>query len=265
MKNVYQKKILQWENNKLSDTTLGLIVEEPLSIRVNGQPYAVIMRTPGEEIPHAAGFCLSEGIIDKPDDFTTIASCEDGDTNVVTITLSEGRRKKIPGILERKRYLSQTSCGICGKEMVQDICRMVSPPSKREKIELSRVYTCLMSLPEHQILRKKTRAVHAASIHTSTYDFVTMAEDVGRHNAVDKAIGKIFLKKRMDEAFLLVLSSRISFELVQKAARAGIQVIVAYSRPTELAIQVAEKNQMTLMSRSGNDGFHIFCSPPDIF
>lgn len=258
MKNTKPQKIIEWENENFSEIDLHLIIEEPLSIRINGEPYSVVMRTPGEEIAHAAGFCLAEGIVDSQDDYKTIASCEDGDINVVTITLSESRKKKIPGILERKNFLSQTSCGICGKELIQDINQMLTPQEIIKTIDLKKAFDCLMSLPKIQPLRKKTRATHAAAIYNFEYELLAISEDAGRHNAVDKSIGKLFLEKKLGDAFFLLLSSRISFELVQKAARAKIQTIVAFSRPTELAIKVAETNNMTLISYSKKNGFHIF-------
>ncbi len=108
-------------------TTLPLIGEEPLSIRVQGAPYAVIMRTPGNEKAHVAGFCLGEGIVDSPDDITNIAFCDGEDTNVVTVTLTADRRSRIADHLDRRTYISQTSCGICGKSIVADLVQALSP------------------------------------------------------------------------------------------------------------------------------------------
>ena len=102
-----------------------LILEEPLSIRIDGNPYSVVMRTPGDEIYHAAGFCLAEGLVDHPDDFTTIGFCTEEGVNVVTATLHPERRMKVEDLLERRGLVSQTSCGICGKELVKDLFQIV--------------------------------------------------------------------------------------------------------------------------------------------
>ena len=95
-----------------------LIGEEPLLIRIEGQPYSVVMRTPGEEISHVAGFCLAEGLVDEVEDFATIGYCEQMDPNVVTVTLQPKRRKRVADLLKRRGFISQTSCGICGKEII---------------------------------------------------------------------------------------------------------------------------------------------------
>jgi len=110
-----------------------------------------------------------------------------------------------------------------------------------------------------QPLRKRTRATHAAVLYDTTFKCIAAAEDVGRHNALDKAIGKVFLNHRLDEATLLTLSSRISYELVQKAARARIPVIIAASRPTALALDLARNLNITLATQSKGEGLYIFC------
>jgi FdhD protein len=238
---------------------LDLIREEPLSIRVQGQPYAVVMRTPGDEQAHVAGFSLAEGILDSPDDIQTIASCEGEATNVVTLTVTPARLPAITAVLERRGFVSQTSCGICGKELVEDLSQLVRSLPDGPPIDLEGAHHCLEALEEQQTLYQPTRGSHAAAIYTPAFEFLSMAEDVGRHNALDKAIGKLFLKRILHQAGVLILSSRISYELVQKAARAGIPFILAASRPTALAVELADSLNMTLASPSKESGIHVFC------
>jgi len=238
---------------------LDLIQEEPLAIRVQGQPYAVVMRTPGDEPAHVAGFCLAEGIVDSPDDIGTIASCEGDATNVVTITVTPIRLTAITAVLERRGFVSQTSCGICGKELVEDLSQMVKVLPNGPPIDLEKAYHCLETLKEHQTLYRKTRASHAAAIYSANFELLSLAEDVGRHNALDKAIGKLFLKRTLHQAAILILSSRISYELVQKAARAKIPFILAASRPTALAVELADSLNMTLASPSKGAGINVYC------
>ena len=109
------------------DAPQELVGEEPLSILVQGKPYAVVMRTPGDELAHAAGFCLAEGIVDSPDDLHHIDFCKKDASNAVAVSLTEQRQLQIPDRLERRSFLSQTSCGICGKEVIQDLLQMVHP------------------------------------------------------------------------------------------------------------------------------------------
>jgi FdhD protein len=221
--------VLCWDQKVNASSKHRLIGEEPLSIRIEGKPYSVVMRTPGDELAHAAGFCLAEGIVDTPDEVNTISCCEGDDSNVVTITLSKSRRDKIVDILDRRGFISQTSCGICGKEIVKDLYQMIQPVEDNTRMNAGLALECLENLPQHQPLRDKTRASHAAALYSIDFKLLSVAEDVGRHNALDKAIGRLFLDRRLDEAVLLTLSSRISYELVQKAARARIQVILAFS------------------------------------
>jgi FdhD protein len=256
----YEKHpVLHWNRSDSGSEQQGLIGEEPLSIRIQGNPYSVVMRTPGDEIPHVAGFCLAEGIVDTPDDITSLAFCDGSDTNVVTVTLKPSRRDGISEILDRRGYISQTSCGLCGKEIVDDLYQALNPMADNTRIEMDKARKCLDKLSSQQPLREKTRAAHAAVLYSSGYQLLATAEDVGRHNALDKVVGKLFLDRKLAQADLLVLSSRISYELVQKAARARIPVIVAMSRPTRLAVTLAEKLNMTLACHADGDGLYVFC------
>jgi FdhD protein len=258
--NVLQHKFIHWDKAAKKSAQQDLLGEEPLSIRIEGNPYAVVMRTPGDEIAHVAGFCLTEGIIDTPDDLTSIGFCEDDDTNVVTITLTPSRRGQITDLLDRRGFISQTSCGLCGKELVEDLYQIIKPLQTNHPIDIKKALTCLEALPNIQPLRKQTLASHAAAIYGSDLELLTVAEDVGRHNALDKAIGKVFLSRQLDRAELLILSSRISYELVQKSARARIPVILAHSRPTALAVDLAANLNMTVASLDDNDaGLYVFC------
>lgn len=248
-----------WKEGEATSFEHQLICEEPLSIRVQGKPYSVVMRTPGDEIQHVAGFCLAEGIVDDPADIKNIAFCDGDDTNVVTVTLTSSRQEKITQILDRRNFISQTSCGICGKEVIKDLCQAVHPLTDNTKVDAEKAIFCLENLAEHQQLYNKTRGTHAAAIFDRDYKILSIAEDIGRHNALDKAIGKLFLENIIKKAFLLVLTSRISYELVQKAARAGIPVITAMSFPTELAVKLSEQLNMTITCHKRNSGFYVFC------
>ncbi len=251
--------IILREGKAETSARLDLIREEPLSIRVQGRPYAVVMRTPGDEPAHIAGFCLAEGVLDSPDDVETIASCDGEATNVVTLTVTPARLLSITAILERRGFVSQTSCGICGKELVEDLSQMVKPLPDGPAIDLEKAYHRLETLKDRQTLYKKTRAAHAAALYSADLEPLSLAEDVGRHNALDKAIGKLFLERTLHRAEVLILSSRISYELVQKAARAKIPFILAASRPTALAVELAASLNMTLASPSRGAGINVYC------
>ena len=251
--------VISWDKTRNTPSEHKLIGEEPLSIHIEGKPYSVVMRTPGDEVAHAAGFCLAEGIVDTLDDIKSLACCDSIDSNVVTVILDEPRKGKIADILERRGFISQTSCGICGKEIVKDLFQSIQSLSNDTQLDTKAALHCLENLSRHQPLRKKTRASHAAALYSTDLKLLSMAEDVGRHNALDKAIGKLFLDRRLESASLLILSSRVSYELVQKAVRARIAVIFAVSRPTSLAVELASKLNMTIACLAEDSGLYIFC------
>ena len=248
----------EYAEDRRKERSQALITEEPLSIRVAGSPYSVVMRTPGDENAHVAGFCLAEGLVDHPEDIVTISFCTEDQTNVATLTLTEERRIQAAGLLERKGFVSQTSCGICGKEVIEDIARVLVPVKAATVFPVSRIMAGVEQLPDYQPLYRKSRSSHAAVIFSHSMEPMAAAEDVGRHNALDKAIGKVFMLNQMKNACLAIMSSRLSYELVQKAGRAGLEMLVGISRPTALAVDLARSVNMTLAC--AKDGrLMVFC------
>ncbi|MFZ3048872.1 MAG: formate dehydrogenase accessory sulfurtransferase FdhD [Desulfatirhabdiaceae bacterium] len=251
--------VIRCENGFCRTSDHELILEEPLLIRVEGKPYSVVMRTPGEEIPHAAGFCLGEGLVDDMNDFATIGFCRDLDPNVVEVRLKPERREKVRDLLERRGFVSQTSCGICGKEMVKDLYQILIPAENNSVIAMNQIPACIDNLIKNQVYYQSTRGSHAAMLLDSRLDKLSFAEDVGRHNALDKAIGKLLLDGRLQNAVAGVVSSRISYELVQKVARAHIPIIISKSRPTALAVEMGKSLNMTLVCADKSSELIIFC------
>ena len=259
MKNYLDHSIVFRNKNTITPSKHQLIKEEPLAIRIEEKPYSVVMRTPGNEMAHAAGFCLAEGIVDTMEDLGVIGCCDEINPNIVTVTLNQSRKEKISELLARRSFVSQTSCGICGKEIIDELFQRMSPLSDHVQIDAQKALRLAKNLFQLQPLREVTHASHAAALYSGKYELLSVAEDVGRHNALDKTIGKLFLEGRLNQASLLILSSRISYELVQKAARARIPVVVAISRPTSLAVELAGKLNMTIACLAKNSGLFIFC------
>ncbi len=202
--------------------SLEFIGEEPLSIRIDDQPYAAVMRTPGEEVAHAAGFCLGEGLVDSPDDFKAMDYEENQDPNVIDVRLVPGRRR-------------------------QDGGREPAPFEGGFEIGVDRLLVCIDLLSKKQEYYRATRSSHAALILDDRLEPVSFAEDVGRHNALDKAIGKAFMDRKLSNARVAVLSSRNSYELVQKAVRARLPMMISVSRPTAKAVEMGMALKMTLV------------------
>ncbi len=231
--------VVHWDGAKAHRTHLDLVGESPLTIYLQDRIYRVEMRTPGDEIAHAVGFCLSRGIVAKPDDFSAVQHTPD-DPDTVRLTLSAGGLKSAN---------ADPQAPESGLSRFDDHLRL-NPASAFDR---------LIRLGDFQKLREKTGASHAAAIFNDQLELMAFAEDVGRHNALDKAIGKLFLENNLGRARLLVLSSRISFELVQKAARARIPVVFSMSRPTSLAVKTGVELNMTLACLSRKEGLFIFC------
>ncbi len=233
---------------KLQKKNLELIREEPLAINIQGKSYAIVMRTPGEEKAHAAGFCLSEGIIDNLDDIADIALCEPEISNVASVMLTEKRAQKISSILEKRIYMSQSSCGICGREIIEDLSTILSPVKSKLIISFDKAMKLVNSMKTIQKLRKRCFSSHATAIFNNKLEKISQAEDVGRHNTLDKAIGKLLLNDSLSSAAIALLSSRASYEMIQKCARAGIEIVISMSRPTALATELGENMNMTIAS-----------------
>ncbi|AQV02985.1 sulfurtransferase FdhD [Desulfococcus multivorans] len=246
--------------NTLIAETQMLISEEPLSIRVENTPYAVVMRTPGDERFLAAGFCLAEGLVDRVEDFAAIGYCEQMDPNVIAVTLTPQRREKVSDLLARRGYISQTSCGICGKELVKDLIQNMVPSTDTTRIDLAALLERINDdrMQDYQDLYRKTNSAHGAVLFSRDLAVMGLGEDVGRHNALDKAIGQALLENRLPQTVAAVLSSRVSYELVQKCARAGIGTIVSMSRPTALAVDLGGRMNMTLACISKEGDLLIF-------
>ncbi len=259
MKSHIEFSVIHWKNNSRCDETLKLIGEAPLEIYIQGKLHAIGLRTPGDEIEQAAGYCMAEGIVDTLDDFSSLAFCGETDKNKVMVTVTSSREQKISHLLEKKGFISQGVLNRGGKDKQKFSRQNLYPFTEDTVIDIKKGLSFLQSLPDIQPLRHKTSASHAAAIYGPDFELLSCAEDVGRHNALDKAIGKLLLERRLQAASLLILSSRISFELVQKAARARIPAILAISRPTAMAVNLALQLNMTLACLAKGSGLYIFC------
>ncbi len=252
----YKKRTINiFPGGEHDQISLGLIQEIPLSIRVQGKAYTMVMRTPGDELAHVAGFCLAEGIVDSFEDFATLGYCDE-DVNVVTATLKPERVNRITDILKRRGFISQTSCGICGKQLIDDIKQKITPVPKERKVDTKIATHCLNTLSDYQT---RHHCSHTAAIFAKDGKMLSVGEDVGRHNALDKSIGTLLINGNLDKADILILSSRISYELVQKAARAKIPVIFSVSGPTALAVELAESVDIAVVCQNKKENLFVFC------
>jgi FdhD protein len=245
-------------------------VEEPMEIRVNGAPFAVIMRTPGADRELAAGFLLAEDVIRGSDELLTIELCEDtseeGRGNTLNVTVTGDAIERLSTRLGERRQVTMTaSCGLCGRRTIETL-RMRSATVDGDWTINANVLSLLPGrLREAQAVFESTGGLHAAGLFDRRGTLQQIAEDVGRHNAVDKIVGRRLLEEALPLSdSLLALSGRTSFELVQKALLAGIPLIAAVSAPSSLAIQLAEAAGITLCGFVRGDRFNVYAHPQRI-
>jgi FdhD protein len=236
--------------------------EEPLEIRLHDAPFAVIMRTPGSDRELAAGFLLAERAIRSGDDLGTIRHCvEAGATeNVVNVTLANGSADALERLLAgRRQVTTNSSCGLCGRRTIESLAADAAPIASAWTVGAATIASLPDRLRARQAVFDETGGLHAAGLFTRDGELVDVAEDVGRHNAVDKIVGRMLLRDALPLAnHLLCVSGRTSFEIVQKAIFAGVAVVAAVSAPSSLAIDLAAEYGVTLVGFIRGDSFNIY-------
>ena len=237
------------EHGEVAVDTDELAAEEPLEIRVEGQPVAVTMRTPGDDIDLVAGFLLTEGVIDDWDDVQAMAHVRDPSVprdNTVDTLLAAGVPMTQARSADRAFYAS-SSCGVCGKTTIERVFSRIDPVGPPPVDELSLLHELPGRLRDAQATFQRTGGLHAAGLFSASGELVVMREDIGRHNAVDKCIGAA-LRADLDlRQTLLVVSGRAGFEIVQKAIVVGIPLLAAVGAPSSLAAQLARRAGMVLV------------------
>jgi FdhD protein len=223
-----------------------LAAEEPLEIRVDGEPLTVTMRTPGDDIDLAAGFLFTEGLLSRLADVDEIRMC---DENVAAVTLKPGRALATgPGA--GRNFLTTSACGVCGKDSIEAIRTRSTFDVAADPVRVSPAV--LAGLPERlrdaQRVFSRTGGLHAAGLFTPDGTLLALREDVGRHNAVDKVAGWALRSGLLPlSGHVLLVSGRASFELAQKAIMIGVPVLAAVSAPSSLAASLAEEGGLTLV------------------
>ncbi|AEA25490.1 formate dehydrogenase accessory sulfurtransferase FdhD [Pseudonocardia benzenivorans] len=232
----------------------ALAAEEPLEIRVDGSPLSVTMRTPGHDVELAHGFLLTEGVIGSPQDLLAARYCDSVDDqgrntyNVLDVALAPGVEP--PDTSLERNFYTTSSCGVCGKASL-DAVKLKSrfpPAADPVRVDYRTIVTLPDALREAQKVFSSTGGLHAAGLFTADGELLVAREDVGRHNAVDKVLGRALLDGRIPATgTVLMVSGRASFELVQKAVMAGVPMMTAVSAPSSLAVELALETGMTLV------------------
>lgn len=247
---------------RLRDDVLS--VEEPLEIRVADETLAVTMRTPGHDAELAAGFLFAEGLVKSRADLGSIAHCgrleQEGSRNVVNVVPAPGVHLDVETLGHARRgTLTSSACGLCGRLLVDDLVARLRTPSSHPPFEREFIASLPAELRARQPHFDVTGGLHAAGIASPEHGFLVVREDVGRHNGVDKAIGRLLLDARLPAVgAVLVVSGRTSFEIVQKALSAGLAGVVGISAPTSLARATAERFELLLCGFARGGAFNVY-------
>lgn len=233
-----------WEDGRPVAAADVIAQEVPIAIRYGEVPYAVMMGSPLDLEDFALGFSLTEGVIARVEEVTAIALREDLAGVLLDITLVPAAAARVQA--ERRTLVANSGCGVCGTRLLEEAIRWPGPVDDVEHFEVSAVLHAAATLRSHQPLFAATGAVHAAAWCDASGAPTLLREDVGRHNALDKLIGAR-LKAAEDTGGFVLVSSRASYEMVQKVAAAGVGLMAAVSAPTTLAVRMAESAGITLI------------------
>lgn len=233
----------------------AIATEIPVSFIYGDAPYAVMMASPGDAEDFAYGFSLTEGIVRSPDEIRRIKAAPQGKGLSLAIELAPGRFRE--HLSRRRAITGRTSCGLCGVETVEQLPQ-AAPVAPAAPIAPKALFAALANLEKNQKLNALTHAVHAAAFCGRDGSIQALREDVGRHNALDKLIGALLRKGVSPGDGFIVVTSRASFEMVEKAAMFGATTLVAISAPTSLAIERAEALGVTLAAIARADGVMVF-------
>jgi FdhD protein len=245
----------------------ALCIEAPLEILINGEPFSVTMRSPGDELALVRGLLYTEGVLSAPEAFPyETTECHRGpwprtlDLSVPVEQLSlEGHER---------RLVSASSCGLCGKtslgSLEEAVPDLTEAEAGRPTIAPERVLSMQHAMRAEQLAFERSGGTHAAAAFSAAGEMLALAEDIGRHNAVDKVIGQLLLENRLEDAWAMTVSGRVSFEIVSKAARAQLSLLIAVSAPSSLSVELAHKSGMTLIGFCRQGRFNVYTHPERI-
>lgn len=269
-------RVRDGECGERSSAPVEVAVEEPLEIRVAGDTFAVTMRTPGQDRELALGLLLCEGVIHGLADVGRVFHCgrpnDEGYGNLIEVAPGPGTAlAPEASAFARRGTLMTSACGTCGRQSIDDLVQRCTPLPPGPCLPLAVLLSASAVLREHQPHFERTGALHAAAVLDAALNVLAASEDVGRHNAVDKCLGALLLAGRLpvheggalaDPApRLLVVSGRVSFELVQKAAVARLPIVCGVSAPTSLAIDLAERTGITLAGFARERDLNLYTHP----
>ena len=248
-----------WRAGTPSSGSRSIPEETAVAVTYNGGTYAVMMATPQDLEEFALGFSLSEGVITSCADIDSLDIVQLDDGVELRMWLSRPRADRLEE--RRRRMAGPTGCGLCGIESIAEAMRPAATIGHGRQFSPAQIMAAMESLPSRQRLNLETRAVHAAAFWNVTSGIVALREDVGRHNALDKLSGALARASIVASEGIVLLTSRVSVEMVQKTAAIGAPAMVSVSAPTALAVRMADAAGITLAAIARADGFEVFTHP----
>ncbi len=239
---------LRYKDAALERIDDDVAVEEPLEIVIDDFPYAITMRMPGDDLNLVRGFLFTEGVTGDGLEAVSIAHCNGAQGhNRVLVSLRSNGRARGGFFRQRNEFLSKSSCGVCGKSAIEEIFTDITPVAARDSFTFRDILALKDVFEARKSVFPLAGSTHSAAMFSHERQLLAFAEDVGRHNALDKAIGAVLDAHDENAAAVALVSSRLSFEMVQKAGRLGVQLLAGVSAPTMLAIRFAEELGITLI------------------
>jgi FdhD protein len=248
-----------WREGAPSAGSRSIPEETAVALTYNGGTYAVMMTTPQDLEDFAVGFSLGEGVVSTSTDIESLDIMPLDDGVELRMWLSKPKADRLRE--RRRRIAGPTGCGLCGIESIAEAMRPAAVTGPGPQFTPEQIMAAMQSLPSRQTLNIKTRAVHAAAFWNAASGIVALREDVGRHNALDKLSGALARASIAAGEGMVLLTSRVSVEMVQKSAAIGASVMVSVSAPTALAVRMADAAGITLAAIARADGFEVFTHP----
>jgi len=264
-------QIRRWSAGRWTDSPDAVVTEEPLQLMIEGEPLSVVMRTPGHDLELCLGLMYSEGILRALDDVTLMRiSAESGESEVairVTADLVESNQVDVrfasgPRRRPERSMLSSSACGVCGTVLIEDLRRDLAPLADGPAVDPAVLPGLVDILRQGQGVFDRTGGLHAAGLFDALGALLHLREDVGRHNAVDKVVGRSLLDQSLPASnSVLVVSGRAGYEIVQKSISAGIPVLAAVGAPSSLAVALAREFNQTLVGFLRGDRYNVYSAP----
>ncbi len=256
----FDYEALQLKGNSAQKVTESLVIEAAIQININDEPYTVVMRTPGDDFELIRGLLYAEDIYKNKDELQLkLIETKENGFSIVNASIPQDKLGK--GYLNKRTLLSVSSCGICGKQKLEDIALSGDSLSTAISMKTKDLVRLFNVMQEKQATFKKTGGSHAASVFDSNQKLLAVREDIGRHNAVDKVVGRLLHKNKLKQASILLVSGRVSYEIISKAFIAQIPIIAAVSGCSSLAVDFAKEFGIQLIGFSRNDRATIYANP----